>query len=142
MRIIEITALDNGAHDNQEIMGVAPETFPIPDGWAIIPEDMETPGFPFGEITVDDSTPPVVTSWTPGEMPEPETLTPAQQRENAYNTEAIIEWDGGMITVTEAAQLWQYYAAEGNEKADMLTALIAQAKAEIREKYPDVEVTV
>lgn len=53
-------------------MGANPSTFPIPEGWAILPDDMETPNFPFGEITVDDSTPPVVTSWTPGVMPEPE----------------------------------------------------------------------
>ena len=45
-----------------------------------------------------------------------------------------------MLTVTEAAQQWQYYAAEGNTaKTDKLTALIAEAKATIREKYPDTE---
>ena len=65
--------------------------------------------------------------------------TPAEQREAAYNTEAIIEWDGEMITVTQAAQLWQYYAAEGNEKAGALTARIAEAKQSIRTKYPDAE---
>ena len=55
-------------------------------------------------------------------------------------TEKIIEWDGKMITVTEASQLWQYYSAEGNtEKSSMLTALIAEAKETIRAKYPDVE---
>lgn len=67
------------------------------------------------------------------------TITPAQQREEAYNTAKIIPWDGGYITVTEAAQLWQYYAAEGNHKAEELTALIANAKAEIREQFPEVE---
>lgn len=72
MKIIEIVALPNGAHNNQDILSAMPDRFPIPDGWAVIPGDMETPNFPFGEITVDDSTPPVVTSWTPGEMPEPE----------------------------------------------------------------------
>lgn len=68
MRIIEIAALDNGAHNNQTTIG----TIPVPDGWAIIPEGMETPNFPFGDITVDDQTPPVVTSWTPLPIPEPE----------------------------------------------------------------------
>ena len=67
----------------------------------------------------------------------PPGLTPAEKREEAYNTEAIIEYAGEMLTVTEAAQLWQYYAAEGNAKADQLTVLIAAAKATIREKYPD-----
>ena len=68
MRIIEITALSNGAHRNQT------GTFStIPDGWAVIPAGMETPNFPFGEVTVDENqTPPVVTGWTAGIIPEPE----------------------------------------------------------------------
>ena len=71
---------------------------------------------------------------------EPEPPTPAQQRENAYNTQAVIAWGGEMLTVTEASQKWQYYAAEGNTaKTDALTALIAEAKASIREQYPDEE---
>lgn len=69
--------------------------------------------------------------------------TASQMRENAYNTEQVIEWDGAMITVTEASQKWQYYAAEGNTvKIDELTALIAEAKASIREQYPDEEANV
>lgn len=67
-------------------------------------------------------------------------LTPAEQREQAYNTEPCVPWDGSMLTVTEAAQRWAYYAAEGNAaKTDALTALIAAAKAEIRGKWPDKE---
>lgn len=62
--------------------------------------------------------------------------TPAKKREKAYNTETIISWNGEMITVTEAATLWQYYAAEGSENATTLQTLIADAKATIREKYP------
>lgn len=78
-----------------------------------------------GEVTVEDVGDP---------------LSPAEQREAAYNTAKIIPWEGGTITVTEAAQLWQYYAAEGNPKADELQSLIAAAKAEIRAQYPDEEV--
>lgn len=58
-------------------------------------------------------------------------------RETAYNIEKIIEWNGKLITVTEASQLWQYYAAEGSDKASELQGLIASAKAEIRERFPD-----
>lgn len=67
MQIIEITPLENGAHRNQ-----TGSFFTVPTGWAIIPSGLETPNFPFGTITVDDSTPPHVTSWTAGELPEPE----------------------------------------------------------------------
>lgn len=68
MRIIEITALSNGAHRNQ-----TGNFSTVPSGWAVIPDDMETPNFPFGKATVDEiQTPPVVTGWTAGTIPEPE----------------------------------------------------------------------
>lgn len=68
--------------------------------------------------------------------------TPAEKREEAYNTLAIVAWDDEMLTVTQAAQLWQYYAAEGSEKAAQLQAAIAEAKVGIRAMYPDEEVSV
>ena len=68
MKIIEIQALDNGAHRNQTVSGAVT----VPDGWAVLPDGMDTPNFPFGEVTVNDAAPPVVTSWTAGELPEPE----------------------------------------------------------------------
>ena len=72
----------------------------------------------------------------PEQPPEPG-ATPAQQREKAYNTQPIIEWEGKQLTVTQAATKWQYYAAEGSTKADEVQALIAAAKHAIREQYPD-----
>ena len=45
--IIEIQALDNGAHRNQTING----TISVPAGWAVVPEDMEKPAsWPFVDI--------------------------------------------------------------------------------------------
>lgn len=70
MRIIEIRTLSNGAHRNQTYTGLHGY---IPDGWAAIPDDMDTPNFPFGKITVEDvNGVMIVTSWTPGVVPEPE----------------------------------------------------------------------
>ena len=65
-------------------------------------------------------------------------FSPAKQRENAYNTNRIILWNGDYITVTEASQLWQYYSAEGSMKAYDLQLLIVKAKDAIREQYPEV----
>ena len=84
----------------------------------------------------------IVRVWTETDPPEPVTvpqeLTPSEHREQAYNTVASVEWDGDMLTVTQAAQQWTYYAAEGRtDKTDKLTALIAAAKQAIREQYPD-----
>lgn len=67
MRSIEIAALSNGAHRNQTGLDV------LPDGWAKIPDEMETQNFPFGVVTAEEIDGVMtVTGWTPGAMPEPE----------------------------------------------------------------------
>lgn len=63
--------------------------------------------------------------------------TPEELRERAYETEKVISYEGKMLTVDEANRKWQEYQAEGNSKATELTTLIANAKATIREQYPD-----
>lgn len=66
MQIIEIKALKNGAHRNQE-----GNFNTVPKGYAVIPEDMKTPNFPFGEIWVEEVNGVMtVTRWIPGEIPE------------------------------------------------------------------------
>lgn len=63
MRIIEIVARDNGAHRNQNA-----SLSKVPEGWAMIPDDMEIPStFPFVDIEVEDG---VVVSMTDGVVPE------------------------------------------------------------------------
>ena len=54
MKIIEIKALDNGAHRNQTWNSY---DYNIPEGWAEIPDDMPIPDtFPFVNIEVADET--------------------------------------------------------------------------------------
>ena len=97
MRIIEIIALENGAHRNQD-----GNISKVPAGWAVIPEDMELENFPFGELTAEeveytttttviediDGEPAetkqttsewimTVTGWVPGVLPEMEAEEPA-----------------------------------------------------------------
>lgn len=68
MLIIEIAALDNGAHRNQN-----GSLSRIPDGWAVVPDEMECENFPFGEVEAEEIDGVMtVTKWTPGEIPEPE----------------------------------------------------------------------
>ena len=67
MNMIEINALENGAHRNQTHHGV------LPEGWAVIPADMECENFPFGKVEAEEINGVMtVTKWTPGVMPEPE----------------------------------------------------------------------
>ena len=63
--------------------------------------------------------------------------TPKELRERVYETEKLISYGDNMLTVDEANRKWQEYQAEGNSKANELTTLIANAKAMIREQYPD-----
>ncbi len=71
MRLIEIQALENGGHNNQTINA----DIPVPEGWAVIPDEMETENFPFGEVTAKKIKGVMtVTEWTPGTIPEPEPL--------------------------------------------------------------------
>lgn len=111
MRIIEIQAHENGSHRNQTIYGV----ISVPEGWAVIPDDMETPNFPFGEIETEDEdvigfewvrneetgkpeqvekvigTRKVVTKWVAGTVPEMEEPEPEPTAEDMLNALA-----GGM----------------------------------------------
>ena len=68
MRILEIQALSNGAHRNQA------GTFQtIPEGWAVIPEDMKTGNFPFGEVITEEINGVMtVAKWVAGTIPEVE----------------------------------------------------------------------
>jgi hypothetical protein len=83
MRILEIQPLDNGAHRNQTI-----DFNFLPDGWAVIPEEIETPNFPFGEIEVEEiDGVQTVTKWIAGEIPEPE---PIPEPEVGVTADAIL----------------------------------------------------
>lgn len=66
MNIIEIKPLENGGHRNQ-----SGNFNTIPDEWAVVPDDMEIPNFPFGEVAVEEINKIMtVTKWIPGIVPE------------------------------------------------------------------------
>ena len=65
-KIIEIQSLSNGGHRN-----LTGEFLNIPEGWALIPEDLLVENFPFGQIeTAELDGIMTVTKWVPGEKPE------------------------------------------------------------------------
>lgn len=67
MQMLEIKALENGAHRNQTYSGF------LPDGWALDRLGLCTENFPFGEVIAEEVKGVMtVTSWTPLPMPEPE----------------------------------------------------------------------
>lgn len=63
MKIIEIAILDNGAHRNQ-----SGNIRTVPEGWAVIPQDIIIPSsFPFVNIEVENG---IVVSMTARELPD------------------------------------------------------------------------
>lgn len=76
MRIIEIAALENGAHRNQTIN----RDIEIPEGWAFIPDDIEIPEtFPFVHVYVSGKE---VTELSPAPVPPPEPEPPTPDPES------------------------------------------------------------
>ncbi|MFV0517830.1 MAG: hypothetical protein ACK5MV_10595 [Aminipila sp.] len=78
------------------------------------------------------------------QVPQSPQLTQSEQREQAYTSlthktdgTPLIVWESQPITVEQTNQKWLDYSAEGNVKANELSALIVSAKAYIRELYPD-----
>ena len=68
MRIIELEALENGAHRNQ----TNSTDMPIPEGWAVVPDDMEIPySFPFVYVEADNG---VVISLAPAPIAPPDPI--------------------------------------------------------------------
>jgi hypothetical protein len=91
MRIIEIAALDNGAHRNQ-----SGEFSAIPFGWAVAPDDLHMENFPFGEVVAESvDGVPTVTRWTPGVVPEK--VDPSQNLPN---------WSSSAQTWTSSLWKW------------------------------------
>ena len=110
MKIIEVSALPNGAHRNMASSGISK----APDGWAVIPEELDIPDtFPFVGIEEEEIEGVMtVTALTPGAPPEPD-LDPikaqriAQSKVDlaAYLEDHPIQWtDGEYYSITAEKQ--------------------------------------
>ena len=67
MIMLEIVALDNGAHRNQTYHGN------LPYGWAVDRNNLCVENFPFGEVVAEEIDGVMtVTEWVAGEIPAPE----------------------------------------------------------------------
>ena len=129
MTIIEIIALNNGAHRNQ-----TGNISVVPDGWAVLPEEMETLNFPFGEITVEDIDGVMtVTSWKAGTVPSQD---PAKIFNNVKSTKlAEISkscedyiYAGTDVTLPDnTIKHFTYTLADQSNISEMFTAIMAGA---------------
>lgn len=87
MTIIEIQSLSNGSHRNQ-----TSDFETIPQGWAVVPDSIKTPNFPFGDIEVKEINGVMtVTKWTPLDIPEAEpTVEPITLDERVTALESAV----------------------------------------------------
>lgn len=70
MLVLELEQRPNGAHNNLRYETV-PEDFTPPEGWAVVPQEMEEAAvgyLPFIQLTVEDG---VITGVAQGPIPEP-----------------------------------------------------------------------
>lgn len=141
MKIIEIEALSNGAHRNQD---GAFET--IPSGWAIIPDNMTIPEtFPFVDIEVEavehtrESMIPnvepeiytvmTVTSMTAGTVPEPEPKSkpvPTVDERIAELEEQIAQADETAIALYEEQEKQEAINSQQDEALMEIYEMIIQ----------------
>ena len=129
MNIIEISPLSNGAHRNQTGSFTT-----VPIGWAIIPNDIETPNFPFGEVVVEDiDGVATVTSWTPGIIPGQTSAEILNNTKTAKLTEISKSCEDYIYAGTDVTLLdnttkhFTYTLADQSNISEMFTAIMAGA---------------
>ena len=128
MNVVEIAALENGAHRNQSGISF------VPDGWAKIPEGMSTPKFPFGDLTAEiiDGV-MTVTSWEGKDPPGPTEEELAQQLQEAKKS-AIAKSKTDLATYLETHPLqWtdgEYYSITAEKQAQLTSKIMAATMAQ------------
>lgn len=121
MKIIELSALPNGAHRNMDTSGLTR----APEGWAMIPEEIELPEtFPFVGVEaeeIDGVT--TVTVLTPGTVPEPD----LEQLRAGKEAEISAACNGAIIAGmdVETSQGTEHFALQETDQINLTTALSA-----------------
>ena len=130
MRIIEIAALKNGAHRNQTVFG----GITLPDGWAVIPDNIETQNFPFGNIVVEEIDGIMtVTRWEPGIIPgqEPSVILNKTKQskliEISKSCEDYIYAGTNVALPDNTTEHFTYTLADQSNISEMFTAIMAGA---------------
>ena len=122
MRIIEIAALDNGAHRNQTGSFTT-----VPDGWAVIPDSMIIPDtFPSVNIEIDGQ---MVVSMTAGVIPAPD-LTDIKFTKIAeikQSCESYIYAGTDVSLPDGTVEHFSYTLADQSNISEMFTAIMAGA---------------
>lgn len=136
MQILNIVPLENGAHENHTYHGI------LPEGWAIIPDDMELENFPFGDVEVEEmevegiGLVPIVTKWVPGVIPEPEPdieALKAEKETEISNTAHAAIVDGVDVTLPDGST--GHFSLEETDQINLTTAYNAVLQGAVGYPY-------
>ncbi len=121
MKIIELSALSNGAHRNMDSSALSAP----PEGWAMIPEEMALPDtYPFVGVEAEEIDGVMtVTALTPGTMPEPD----LEQLRSGKEAEISAACNGAIVAGmdVETSQGTEHFALQETDQINLTTALSA-----------------
>lgn len=129
MKIIKLDAYANGAHDNMEFSTMVQ----LPDGWAIISENLETPStFPFVKNLVQDDA-GVVIGWEPDQEAYEAAMAAANPLSGAIESR-IAQSKADLATYLETHPIsWtdgEQYSITAEKQAQLTSKIMAATMAQ------------
>lgn len=124
MKIIELSALSNGAHRNMDSSALS---VPL-EGWAMIPEEMALPDtYPFVEVEAEEIDGVMtVTALTPGTVPEPD-LEPIKAQRIAQSKVDLASYlEAHPIQWTDG----EYYSITAEKQQQLTSKIMAATMAQ------------
>lgn len=121
MKMIELSALSNGAHRNMESSALSAP----PEGWAMIPEEMALPDtYPFVGVEAEEIDGVMtVTALTPGTVPAPD----LEQLRAGREAEISAACNGAIVAGmdVETSRGTEHFALQETDQINLTTALSA-----------------
>lgn len=129
MKIIKLDAYANGAHDNMEFSTMVQ----LPDGWAIVSENLETPStFPFVKNLVQDDA-GVVIGWEPDQEAYEAAMAAANPLSGAIESR-IAQSKADLATYLETHPIsWtdgEQYSITAEKQAQLTSKIMAATMAQ------------
>lgn len=129
MKIIELVSLENGAHRNRK----TDFDVEVPDGWALVSEDLEIPAtFPFVKNLVQDES-GVVISWDPDQEAYEDAMEAANPLSGAIEAR-IVQSKADLATYLETHPItWtdrEQYSITAEKQAQLTSKIMAATMAQ------------
>ncbi len=129
MKIIELVSLENGAHRNRK----TDFDVEVPDGWALVSEDLEIPAtFPFVKNLVQDES-GVVIGWEPDQEAYEDAMEAANPLSGAIEAR-IVQSKADLATYLETHPItWtdrEQYSITAEKQAQLTSKIMAATMAQ------------